>query len=770
MAVLSRFHLFLAIIFTLIALAAVFSAATAQSVITVSNIEVQGNQRIEDETIKSFFGIHEGQRITPQDVDEGLSALFRSNQFADASVSLRGSKLVIDVVENPVISLISFEGNKRLQNDELQQEIGLRPRDVFTQAKLLADTKRVQELYRRSGRYLVKVDPKIINLEQNRVNLVFEIDEGQKATIARVDFVGNGAISGDKLRNVVRTKETKWWRFFSSDDNYDPDRLAFDQELLRRYYVANGYADFRVADTRVELSPDQESFFVTFVVDEGAAYNFAEIHVESEIPDISTEELAEVAVSHEGEMFNAEEVEKTVTAITDRLGDLGYAFVQVDPRYNRNPEDKTIGIDYVVQQGPRVYIEEINIVGNVRTLDEVVRREFLLAEGDPYNASKLKRSEQRVRNLGFFSDVNVKNLPGSSPDKARIQLAVEEQSTGELTFGAGFSTADGALGDVSVVERNLLGKGQYLKLNFTAASSRQQVDISFTEPYFMGKDIAAGFDLFKIQRDGNSSRTNRTFDDEILGGTVRASYPITEYLTHSVRYSLREDTISDVDSAASQFIQRQEGTNVTSLVGHSFIYDKRDNRQLPRDGYFIRLNQDVAGLGGDSKFFRHEVRGAMYQPLDDEKDYVVKLSGNAGHIAGFGGEDVRINHRFFVGNNEVRGFDNEGIGPRDSASGDPLGGNIYAAASAEVGFPLGLPEELGFRGALFADAGTLYESDEVSTATSTVLDSNALRASLGVGLSWNSPLGPIRIDFSEAVAKEDYDETETVQFSFGTRF
>lgn len=734
----------------------------------IKSINITGNQRIEEATVLAFLNLEEGDIADATTIDKALSSAFASGLFADVSITLDDNILNVVVIENPIIAEVAFEGNKRINDDELRKEVKLKARDVYTKTDLQHDVKRILDIYQKSGRFSAIVTPKVIQLSQNRVNLVFEIDEGGRSKIRRISFVGNNHFGTGQLQRVIQTKESRWYRFFSSDDNYDPDRLAFDQELLRRYYVQHGYADFRVVSAQAELSPDKDAFYITFTLEEGQRYNFGTMSVESQLPDYEGGDLDSLIETQEGDFFNANLVESTIDAFTKELGNKGYAFVDVDPQYKRDEASAIINIHYLIKEGPRVYVENINISGNIRTLDEVIRREFRLAEGDPYNADKLKRSKQRIDNLGFFKAAEVKNVQGSAADKVDINVAVEEQSTGELTFGAGFSTTEGALGDISILERNLLGRGQYLKLNFTLAAVRQEIDLSFTEPYFMGKDIAAGFDLFKVDRNSDSSRSNLTYDSESLGGVLRGSYHITEHITHDLRYSLRTVDITDIDPGASRFIQLQAGEYSTSMAGHSVTLDTRDNRFQPHEGYMIRLNQDIAGLGGDAKFFRNEVRATYYHPIY-QNDWILKLAGKAGHVFGID-EDVRINDRFFIGSNDIRGFANQGIGARDATSLDPLGGNTYVATTVEVGFPLGLPEELGFRGSVFSDAGTLFDTDDTSTALNPIFDESSIRASIGVGVSWSSPLGPIRIDLATPIAEESFDDTEVFKFSFGTRF
>jgi outer membrane protein insertion porin family len=728
----------------------------------VRRIVVEGNQRIEPSTVESYLALRPGDPFDPQRVDDSIKSLFATGLFDDVAIERQGDVLVVRVVENPIINRIAFEGNQRLEDSVLEAEVQLRPRVVYTRARVQNAVSRILELYRRNGRYAAKVEPKIIELDQNRVDLVFEINEGPVTGVGGITFIGNEQFSDSTLRGVIQTEESAWYRFFGTDDTYDPDRLAFDQELLRRFYNARGYADFQVVSAIAELTPDGREFFITFTVEEGPQYRFGEIAVDTTLKDLGTEQLQEFVETRSGEIYDADQIEATIQALTDEVGRLGYAFVDIEPQLRKNPDDLTIDLTYAVNEGQRVYVERIDINGNVRTLDEVIRREFRLAEGDAFNTALLRRSQQRLRNLGFFESVDVKTVPGSSPDRVVIDTRVVERSTGELSFGAGFSTQDGLLGDIRLRERNLLGRGQDINANFTVSQRRQEIEFSFTEPYFLDRDLAAGFDLFRSRTD---FQNESSFNETSTGGTLRLGYPLTENLRHSVRYTLRLDDIHDVDDDASIFIKQEQGERSTSLVGQTFAYDRRDVRFLPSEGYYLRLDQDVAGLAGDNRFLRHEGRAEYYYPI--LPDVVANVGASAGYIFGFAGEDVQLSNRFFVGGNNLRGFQFGGIGPRDRDTDDKLGGNLYYVGSAEVRFPLGLPEELRVFGRTFVDAGSLSDIDVSGPELD---ESDGLRVAAGVGLSWLSPLGPLSIDFAQAIRKEDGDDTEFFRLSFGTRF
>jgi outer membrane protein insertion porin family len=726
----------------------------------IAEIRVEGNQRIEPETIRSYMQLSPGDPFEAERIDRALKSLFATGLFADVRLRREVNTLVVQVVENPIINRLAFEGNDRIDDETLENEVQLRPRVVYTQTRVQADAKRILDIYRRSGRFAATVEPKVIPLDQNRVDLVFEINEGPVTEVRRIDFIGNKAFSDSELRDEILTSESAWYRFLSTTDTYDPDRLTVDRESLRDFYLKEGYADFRVVSAVAELSPDREAFFITFTVEEGERYKFGAIDIRTTLRDLDPESLREQLTTIEGDWYDASAIDKSVGNITDTLGDLGYAFVDVRPQVARDRENLLISLTYDVQEGPRVFVERIDIAGNVRTLDKVIRREFRLVEGDAFNTSKLRRTRQRIQNLGFFSSVDLQTIPSDSPDKLIVQVNVEEQSTGEITFGLGFSTAEGPLGDINLRERNLLGAGQDLRLGFTLSGSRSQIDLSFTEPYFLDRNLAAGFDVFRTETDRDES----SFDQKSLGFGLRAGYEITEYLRHTVRYGLSEDEIFDIDSDASLAIQQQRGTTISSVVGHTLSYDRRDSRFDPHEGYYLTFSNDIAGLGGDVHYLRTRAGAAYYYPLDD--DVTVGVTAEAGHIFGFD-EDVRIIDNFAVGGANLRGFKNSGIGPRDVLTEDSVGGNTFAVGSTELSFPLGLPEEYQIRGRVFSDFGTLYDSD---LSGSTIIDETKLRVSLGGGLTWRSPFGPLAIDMAVPVVKESYDETEFFRLSVGTRF
>ncbi len=727
----------------------------------IQTIIVEGVQRVEPATVRSYLTIRAGDPFDQEEIDDSLKSLFATGLFADVVLRRQGSALVISVVENPIINRIAFEGNRRIDDEDLQAEVQLRPRVVYTRTRVQNDVARILEVYRRSGRFAATVEPKVIQLEQNRVDLIFEVDEGPSTGIQRISFIGNRAFSDSSLRGEIQTEETRFYDFLSANDTYDPDRLAFDRELLRRFYLKEGYADFRVVSAVAELTPDREKFFITFTIEEGERYRFGTIDITSRLPELDVGTLFAEVTSEEGDWYSSEVVEETIANLTNAVADRQYAFVDVRPAVTRSREERLINLTYEINEGPRVFVERIDVTGNVRTVDRVIRREMQLVEGDQFNASNLRRSEARINNLGFFERVEVSQQLGSTPDQTVIVVDVDERSTGELSLGAGFSTTEGALANISLRERNLLGRGQDLRISATVSGTTTQFDLSFTEPYFLEKDLSAGVDLFAITTD---NQDESSFDESSIGFGFRVGYPLTDRLRQTLRYQLENREIENVGSDASRFIREQEGETLTSLVGQRLVYDRLDSRINPSEGFLLELSNDLAGLGGDAQYLQTTAGGSIFFPLFGET--VLTVSTEGGYIFGFD-EDVRINDRFFIGGNRMRGFERSGIGPRDADTDDALGGNVFALGTIELAFPLGLPEEFGIRGRAFTDVGTLFDVDADGPE---VLDEASPRVSVGVGLSWTSPLGPIRIDLGFPVVSEDFDKEEVFRFSFGTSF
>ena len=746
--------------------ASLFSLLLASQVaaadVYVRDISVSGLDRVENETVMSYLNIQSGQSVSEEKLNDALKQLYATGLFDDVAFNVTPSgELVISVVESPIINERYFDGNDNVDSDMLASEVQLAPRSTFSKAKAQDDVQRILEVYKRTGRYAVVVEPKIIKRENNSVDLVYEIDEGPLATIDKVNFIGNTHYTGSELQSEIMSKESRWYRVFSSSENYDADRVNYDKELLRRFYLKNGYADFRVVSAIAELSPDKKSFVLTYVVDEGPRYEIGDIAVVSELRDVDGSYLQDEVLIEQGDWYNADKVEKSVYAITDALGKHGFAFVDVEPELSRDAAQSKINLTFRVKEGERVFVDRINITGNTRTEDEVIRREFRIAEGDAFNAAKIRASRRNVENLDYFSKVDIKTVPKANGNSADVDVNVEEKSTGYFNVGVGYSTVNGALIRTGITENNFLGKGQQLALDLGVSQRAQDYNLSFTEPYFMGRPLSAGIDLFRTEED---YQDEGSYDTEATGGRLRLGWNYTDDLSQYVRYTLRQDKISNVDSDASQYIKDEEGEYTGSIFGQTTVYDKRDSAINPKEGYYLSFGNDIAGAGGDEKFLRFDAKAYKYYTFADY--YTLKFFANGGYITGYNGKDVRLMNRYFLGGYNMRGFEYGGVGARDKKTDDALGGNWMFYGGTELSFPMGL-DELGIRGRTFIDVGMIGKPDGINTED--VYYSSSPRVATGVGLTWQSPMGNIDIDFAIPVVKKSYDETEIFRLNFGAR-
>ena len=795
----------------------------------VRQVVIQGNQRIEAETVRSYLVISPGQTVDQQSLDTALKTLFGTGLFRDVNIALVDNVLVVEVQENPIVNRVIYEGNRRTKEDKFTEEVQLAPRVVYTQAKVQSDVQRIIEVYRRSGRFAATVTPKITELPQNRVDVIFEIDEGPVTDVAKINFIGNDAYSDAKLRDVVLTAESHWWNLFESNDNYDPDRLEYDRELLREFYTSEGYADFQVVSAVAELTPDRQDFFITFQIDEGEKYTFGNIDVQTTLDRVNADLLERSVPIQSGTTFNSELIEAATESITFATGISGYAFVDVNPQLNRNPEARTVDVVFEVNEGPRVYVERINIGGNTNTLDHVIRREMRLIEGDAFNRILVERSQRRIRGLGYFSEVEIEEVEGSAPDRTVLDVAVTEQSTGSFAVGAGVSSTDNFIANLSVEQRNLLGRGQLLQLDLRASSRTRSANLSFREPYFLGRSLSAGFDLYNSRYDYEEAG----FVQDSLGGGLSLGFPVSESGRLSLNYVLRRDdvlieqsgtgSVTDADDAPSllvpgadfettassqnpgtfivsadfcDFISNQlqttcqsRGEFLTSAIGYSLSFNRLNDPYRPSRGWRTSLSQSLAGVGGDVQYLKTQLNAAYYYPFP--LDFVGSLKLNAGYVDGWGGERIRLSDRFYRGGSSFRGFEIAGVGPRQVRAGNrrsrAIGAKTYAIGSAEMLLPLPLPEEYGIRASLFTDFGTAGIVDEddkrLNDDLSNWVDYNedgifdepiqddlSIRMSAGVSIDWNSPFGPVRIDIAEAILREEYDETEAFRFSAGGQF
>ncbi|PKR87632.1 outer membrane protein assembly factor BamA [Pleomorphomonas diazotrophica] len=737
---------------------------------TVGRVTVVGNTRVEAETVAAYIKGTPGRSLSAAEVDESVKALFATGMFSDVQISQSGGHVTVKVVENPVIARVAFEGNDVQSDEMLKGAVELQPRSVLTQGKVESDTQRILELYRRSGRYDATVEPKQVDLGKGRVDLIYQINEGPRTEVSQITFVGNKAFSNYRLSNVISTKESGLFGWFKSSDNYSPEKLTADQEALRRFYYNHGYADFRVVSATADFDRQQNSFFLTFTVDEGERYKYGDVKVETTLSDVNPDDLKSLALTRPGDTYSAADVDKSLEAITTAVAAKGYAFVQVRPRGDRDYANRTIAVTYFVDEGTRAYIERINIIGNDRTRDYVIRREFDIGEGDAYNQVLIEKAERRLKNLGYFRNVRIWSEQGSSVDKVIVNVQVDDKPTGEVSIGAGYSTSNGILAELSLTEKNFLGRGQYVRASVSRGittdgkAGDSSYELSFTEPYLFDRRLEGGFDIYQRNyTDGDDGV--HPYDEKTTGGKIRFGVPLDDNTTLGLFYEGYRQKISDVQSPYGQFVETEN--RFISIVGASLTYNTIDDFAFPRNGVYAQVKQEFAGVGGDATFLRTTARAEYYKELVEDWDLIGHVGAKGGAMFGMDGDLASID-QFQVGGSIIRGFDANGIGPRDPATGYAFGGKYYVAASAETIFPVPfIPQEYGFWGSLFADAGTLWSTDAPTAGTDNSL---ALRASVGAGLMWQSPFGLLRADFAYPVMKEDTDRTQVFRFSGGTKF
>lgn len=725
-------------------------------------IEVEGSQRVEADTVRSYMSLRPGMRDDPELVDQSLKSLFASGLFADVKIIRQRGGLVVQVVENPIVNRIIYEGNKQIKEKDLLEESTLRPRQVYTRAKVQDDVEHYIELYRRAGRFAAKVEPKVIQLEQNRVDVVFEIREGEVTKVRSINIIGNEAFSDNRLREEITTKESRWYKFFSSSDKYDPDRIAYDRELLRRFYLSKGYADFRVVSSLAELTRDGKAFFITFNVEEGSVYSFGTAKVSNNVEALDEKILAG-AIKHEaGQRYNAKRIDDTVDELTKILGTQGYAFADVRPRVRRNKKENIVTVEYRITEGPRVYVERININNNVRTRDSVIRREMRLDEGDAFNRVLLSRSEKNIRSLDYFSEVEITEQPGTEADQTIIDIDVEEQATGELSLGIGYSSTENFSSQVSIVERNLLGRGQLLSFAASVSSQVQTFNVKFAEPYFLNRDLYASINLFRTLTDYD---TEENLETEQTGIGASVGFPLSENgrITFFSRVLVDELVNDAYRSSDGAFLRPYEDLKTT--FGYNYYIDRKDDVLEPTEGWDFFFSQELAGPAGDVSYLKSTVIYDYYRPFWEE--WIFHGRATAGGIFAYDDDLVSYNDHFFPGGRVIRGFKRSGVGPRDLSTNYVLGAKQYVAGTLETQLPLGIPKDMGIKGYLFTDFGYLGKTD---VSANNVVDDFSFRATYGLSFSWKSPFGPVRFDLARPIVDEDYDDPQFFRFTAGTRF
>jgi outer membrane protein insertion porin family len=753
------------------------AAAPQMGAGVIQAINVTGNQRIEAGTIRSYILVRPGDPFDPDRLDRSVKTLYSTGLFKDVQLSRLGNVLIVTVSENPLVNKVAFEGNKRVSDDTIRPEIQTRPRAVFTQSMIEADRQKILDLYAKKGNFDATVEPRIIRQDQNRVDVVFQITDGPSVLISKIAIVGNHAFTESQLIDAISSRESRWWRFLSSSDQYDPERLNYDRELLRRFYLKNGYADIEVLDATAELSPDHKGFFLNFTVKEGERYKLGDIAITSQIKGITPADLKPVIEIRTGDWYDGDAVGRGADAIEEFIHNRGYAFVEVKPRIKKIEDKHLVDVLYEVGEGPRVFIERIDITGNTRTKDKVIRREFRLAEGDAFNAELIRKTKTRLTDLGYFSGVEITTAPGTAPDKAIVTTRVVEKATGELSFGGGFSTDAGALLDIGLAERNMVGTGIDASINGVLAQKRSSVNLAVTDPYFLDRNLVAGFDLFLIQ---TNYLGTEPYDERRAGGDVRIGYDFNEHLRQVWSYSLVNREVFDVATTASEIILNEAGYTLLSQVSQVTTLDYRDSRTYPHSGWAVDFGTDYAGLGGSVDYVRLNVAGAYYIPLErlmGDADWGIKLSAGTGYMIELPGGKDEIIDRFFLGGDNLRGFQTGGAGPHDANTGDPLGGRFLWTESQELRYPIpGVPKDIGITGRAFIDVGALsqatFRGGNCSGCTTPVdiAASAAPRIGAGVGISWRTQFGLINIDLAPFVVKQAHDELQIFRFGFGTRF
>jgi len=796
----------------------------------IQDIKVVGNQRIEEGTILSYMLVQPGDSFSGDRVDKSLRTLYATGLFADVNIRRENNTLLVTVVENPLVNRITFEGNHNVKEDDLRKELTMKPRAVFSVRQAQADRQHLLNVYAGKGRFAASVEPELVRLPQNRVNVVFKIVEGPKTLISKIVFIGNHAFSEKRLREVIDSRESRWWRFLSSSDEFSPGRVDFDKELLRRFYLSHGYADFDVKSLNSELSPDRSAFFITFQLNEGERYRVGLVNIKSSVPHLDAEKYRGLVSISPGAYYNGDKVEKIASLLEDQIRKDNVVFIRVNPKIRRNPDKHTVDLEFDLEPGPRIYVDRIEIGGNSVTRDNVIRREFRFAEGDPQDPTLIRYSKQRLQDLGYFSDVKVTPTPGPSSDRSIIDAEVVEKATGELSLGGGYSTTAGVLGQAALRQHNLIGTGIDAGISGTIAQRESQVDLSVTDPYFLDRNLVAGADIFYLN---NNNLYVSDYEETRFGTSLRLGYAFNDHVSQAWTYQLVDRDVSNISSFASLYVQDEAGWSLLSSIGQTMTFDWRDSRVATSSGFVLRIGTDFAGLGGDEDYVRTKIDGTYWVPLEyftGNPDWNIAVSAGGGHLFSYGNQE-RIIDRFFLGGDNLRGFLDQGVGPHSVAytgcppgtgvnkpglapcyydinyfrGSDSLGGETIWTGSAELHFPLPVSKDFGLSGRAFIDTGSLFGlkvPDNVSTQCLETLqrfnpktgkvgpdsgpgypidqhgdavsqcyyNSSDPRMSAGFGVSWKSPFGLINVDFGIPILKEPYDQTQVFRFGFGTRF
>jgi outer membrane protein insertion porin family len=749
--------------------------AGQHAVMTGGNIQaivVTGNQRIETGTIQSYMVVQPGDPFDPDRINDSLKTLYATGLFKNVNITRDGNNLDVVVAENPTVDQVFFQGNKVITDKDAGDAVGLKPRSVFTTAAAEADRRTLLDLYAKKGYFNASVTPNIIQLPDNRVNVVFQCADGNQTLISQITFIGNAHFSQGTLRQVVSSREYAWFRFLSSSDHYDSDRVQYDEYLLRQFYLHKGYADFQVNSANAELAPDRKSFYLTFDMNEGPRYRVGSLKIVSGIRTLDDKELRGLVPLAAGDWFDGTALQEGITALSTRAQNLGYAFAQVNPNVQTDPASKTIAITLNVIDGPRVYIQRIDISGNTRTEDKVIRRELTVAEGDGYNQSKVDQSTTNIKNLGFFKDEKLTTSPGSTPQQVILNAKVTEQATGQFSLGGGYSSSLGALVNAGLSQNNFLGTGVNASINALLAQRGTQINLGVTDPYFLDRNLIAGFDLFRTVTDSyTAAASSFNYSESDVGADVRLGFRYNANVRQSFTYTLSQRDVYDVPAGSSVYVLDEAGVSSLSQISQSLTFDYVDDDLQPTSGLLVDLTTDFAGAGGTAKYVRLSPDASYYIPLEHvfgSKAWVLKLAATGGDLIPILGYKDRIIDRFFLGGDSLRGFADGGVGPHDATTGDSLGGRIMWTQTTELHFPLPVSPDLGVTGFAFVDVGSLYESRPL--AGQPVYDSKSPRVGTGVGVSWNTPFGLINLSLAEPIVKQKDDQIQQFRVSFGTRF
>ncbi len=732
-------------------------AATEQ--VRISGIKVTGNRRVAEGTVLSYLPVQIGDVVSQGGLSQSLERLYATNLFKDIKLDIDGSVLTVTIVENPIINRVNIEGNDVITDERLLEVIDVQPRRVYNRQVALDAAAKLLDVYRAGGRFAAVVEPKIIELDENRVDLVFEVDEGPLIKINSIVFSGNQNFSDRALSQAIVSREKRWWAFLTPNDKYDEGRLDYDVRLLRQYYLSRGYADINVSRARGGLLPDRSGFAITFLIDEGVRYKVNNINMTSEIENIDLDSLKSLMAFGNDNWYDVRRLEQGLLDISNQLGAFGYAFVDVTPEIKTDPATGMLDIAVNIGQSRRNFVERIEFVDNTRTLDSVIRREFELVEGDAFNQLKLDRSVRNVRNLGYFSKVDVQNIRGSSADQTITRVTVEEQSTGDFSIGVGYSSLDKTSLTLGINERNFLGTGRRASASISTSDTQTDFVFGLTQPYLFGRDLTGSIDVFKTKSSANNTSTNRTGFD--LGARFNAANDVY----HRVTYGISTSKITNTATSATSVTGENGKSLLKSAVSYTIGKDTRDNRFDPTEGFFTEISETLSGVGGDVNFLRSNFRGGYYKPYLF-KSLVFGVKGRLGHISGLG-DDVTQSERFFLGGRDVRGFDSNGIGPRDTGSGGAVGGNNIYSGTVEIVSNLGVTKDAGLRWTVFSDFGSVWATDFPSGVTKP--DEQAMRSSLGFGILWNTVIGPLSFYWAKPLAEQSHDNTKTFQFSIGTR-